>query len=436
MLLPAYYLISSSGEEAQNLNNYMERPSYLQKYIFDWELLDVMIGGRSSMDTKFFITSFYNKDDINDFLKNYGLDPADPITKAELYGNFQESIQFIRRFLIKPGNPDGIDLAIPEIFNTITDVNEVFFMATGSMRNVSKEQRYWAEVILKVMHTVVHIDKDLRSNYFPTIQTQIFDRFYKYIYRSHDKGLFLGDRSKDSESIPLVDFETKARKSRDSVTIKLLHKAESVAEELFDRIGVRFITENKLDAIRVCKFLLEKNIVIPHNVKPSRSLNSLIDFKKFKEKHQNILKMAIRNQLSEDRFQHAMERELKECIFDKMDDAQNNHSLKAYKSIQFTGRQLIKYHNTFFKDFYELKKSAKESNSDPELVKKIMNMDMSLIAKDIRFFYPFEVQIMDRETFVENTKGDASHSEYKKTQVKSVIKRLFWALIKNKEIDY
>ena len=37
--------------------------------------------------------------------------------------------------------------------------------------------------------------------------------------------------------------------------------AENVAEELFDRVGVRFVTQNRFDTLRVIRFLLEKNIV-------------------------------------------------------------------------------------------------------------------------------------------------------------------------------
>ena len=107
----------------------------------------------------------------------------------------------------------------------------------------------------------MHVDKDLRSNYFSVIQTQIFDQFYRYVSRDENKELSF--TSKDGkEKILLVDFETKSKKSRDSVIIKLLHKAEHVAEELFDRVGVRIITQNKLDSLRVMKFLIQNNVQV------------------------------------------------------------------------------------------------------------------------------------------------------------------------------
>ena len=33
----------------------MERPSYLSKYLFDWDLIEVMLDGRSAIDSKFFV---------------------------------------------------------------------------------------------------------------------------------------------------------------------------------------------------------------------------------------------------------------------------------------------------------------------------------------------------------------------------------------------
>jgi len=410
----------------------MERPSYLEKYLFDWELLDVILGGHSALDSKFFMGPLHNTTEVHSFLKGYGLDPNDPISKAELFGNFQEAIQFIKRYFLKEGTEDGLDLTIPNSLFMVTDVSQIFLMATDAGKEYDIEERLWAEIILKVMHTILHVDKDLRSNYFQTIQTQIFDRFYKFIFRDEDNKLFLGHKGTDNK-IPLIDFETKSKKSRESVIIKLLHKAENVAEELFDRIGIRFITEDRFDSLRTIKFLLENHIVIPHNIKPSRSVNTIFDLEKFKSKHQSVIKMAIRNNLSEERFLNAMDRELVDCLPFEEDDGRNEHTSGSYQSIQFTCRSLIKYKNPFLQDFNEVRKFAKD-HEDNELSEKVLSLDMSLIARDIRFFYPYEVQILDAESHKGNTEGEASHQEYKKSQVKSAMRRVFSNMIKHKGI--
>jgi uncharacterized protein (TIGR04562 family) len=412
----------------------MDRPTYLSKYLFDWELLDVVIGGKSALDSKFFVGQMYNIEQVNQFLKGYGLDASDPVSRAELFGNFQEALQFIKRYFLKEGNADGLDISIPNSIYMITDITDLFLMATGNKEGANVEDTLWAEVILKVIHTILHTDKDLRSNYFNIVQTQIFDRFYKYLYRDKDNKLFLGLKG-ETRGLPLVEFETKSKKTRDSIIIKLLHKAENVAEELFDRVGVRFITGNKFDSLRVIKFLLENNIVIPHNIKPSRSVNTIIDTEKFKVKHNNLIKMAIRNNLSEERFLQAIEREANECNKLKETDDKNEHSLAKYQSMQFTCRQLIKYKNPFLYEFNELRKQAKEETTDENLAKKILSMDVSLIARDIRFFYPYELQIVDLESHKKNTSGEASHVEYKKLQVVSAKNRVFKTLIEYKNLS-
>jgi uncharacterized protein (TIGR04562 family) len=408
----------------------MEKQNYLNSYLFDWDVFSVVVGGRSAMDTKYFIASMSTVEEVHHFLRGYGIDPESPVSKAELFGNFQEALQFIKRYFLIEGSPDGLPLKIPNSLYMVTDITELFLMATGK-GGYTHEERLWAEVALKIIHTILHVDKDLRSNYFNVIQTQIFDQFYRYVTRDEDK--VLSFTSKDGkDKILLVDFETKSKKSRDSVIIKLLHKAEHVAEELFDRVGVRIITHNKLDSLRVLKFLIHNNVIIPHNIKPSRSANSLFDLNYYKTEHYKLIKQAIKDNLTEEEFRQKAEKILVESNNQAND--RNAHSSKNYHSIQFTCRQLIKYKNPFVKDFLDVRNLARD-NGDNELAKKILALDQSLISRDISFFYPYEVQLTDIESHRTNTEGEASHIEYKKTQVKAAMNRLFWALKREKNLE-
>jgi uncharacterized protein (TIGR04562 family) len=412
----------------------MKRPSYLSKYLFDWETLDVVVSGRSALDSKFFISPTGDQERVNHFLKSYGLDPGDPVSRAELFGNFQEALQFIKRYFLIEGSKDGLDFKIPNSVYMITDISDLLNMATLKDSTYSKEERLWAEIILKVMHTILHADKDLRSNYFNVIQTQIFDRFYKYVYRNDDKELFLGLNTGEDE-IRLIDFETKSKKTRDSVIIKLLHKAENVAEELFDRVGVRFITETRFDTLRVIKFLIENNVIIPHNVKPSRSMNTMVDLGQFKYGYQRMIKQAMKNNLDEQAFINSINQEMVNAPVDGGASKRNSHSLDQFRSIQFTCRQLVKYKNPFLKEFKELRKMAKAEEGDNQLAKKILGMDLALISRDTRFFYPYEVQVVDVESHRNNSEGEASHQEYKRNQTISAMKRVFRNLLEYKNIS-
>lgn len=401
----------------------MKRPSYLSRYLFDWESLDVVVGGMSALDSKYFIGPMSDSASVERFLVGYGLDANDPVARAELFGNFQEAIQFIRRYFLKEGSKDGINLKIPNSIFMITDISDLFLMATGNKEDGNHEDRLWAEIVLKVMHTILHVDKDLRSSYFSEIQTQIFDRFYKYLFREGES-LYFAQKKSDSFRIPLVDFETKSKKTRDSVIIKLLHKAENVAEELFDRVGVRIVTDTRFDSLRVIKFLIENYAIIPHNIKPSRSTNSLVDLEALKKRHAHLIRSALRKNLSEEKFLEKLDKEVQACSFKNGKDERNSHSLSGYQAIQFTCRQLIKYKNPFLQEFIELRKTAK-SQKEEELSKKILGMDYSHIARDVRFFYPYEVQIVDKAAHQINTEGEASHGEYKKLQVQTAKKRVF-----------
>jgi uncharacterized protein (TIGR04562 family) len=406
-----------------------QRPSYLSEYGFNWETFDVVCSGKSSLDATNYLTEVYDKGQVTNFLNGYGFDINDPIESAELFGIFQEALQFIKRYFLKEGNPEGLDLKVPNYLYTITNISELFLAATGrSSFKLKTEEALWAGVVLKVMHTILHTDKDLRYRYFSTVQQQIFDRFYKFIHRDEENRLFL--RSENGTSIPLFDFQTKAKKTRDSIIIKLLHKQENVAEELFDRIGVRLITYNKLDALRVIKFFHSNYVIMINNIKPSRSQNTLVDLGMLKKKTFNFYKETLRAGYPEDTFYQKLNQLIEECS--PIDHrTENKHSFDEYHAIHFTGRQLIKYRNPFMASFNEVRKLALRDKENP-LSQALLNLDTSAISRDVRFFYPFEVQITDYESHLKNTQGEASHIEYKKSQLRSAMKRIFRPILELK----
>jgi uncharacterized protein (TIGR04562 family) len=274
------------------------------------------------------------------------------------------------------------------------------------------------------------VDKDLRQNYVSTIQMQIFDRIYRYINRDDEDRLFL--QAKGEKAIELADFQTKSKKSRDSIIIKLLHKKENVAEQLFDRIGVRFITYTKFDCMRVIKFLCDHNIIMVHNIKPSRSHNSLIDFHQFKSKYKDYLESIKEAQIDQKEFYQQAEKICNECLVEDTQNIENKHSFTDYRAIHFTARQLIRYVNPFMNEFRKLREEAKSLENLP-IAQKILKLDTSSVSNMIRFFYPFEVQITDKESHFKNTEGEASHTEYKKSQLESAKNRLFSVLLKNRK---
>ncbi len=396
------------------------KPDVIKKYEFDWQVLDVIIGGKSAIDSATNL-QLKSTEEAARFLECYGYDLENPIEKAELYGNFQEAISFIRRYFLKPENPDGMELEIPRRIIEMTDITQLIMLASAPASGVLA---HWACAVIKIMHTIAHMDRDLfGSYYFADIQKQILDRFYKFIHSDENRKIFLGKDTKDSDRIEIMLFESKPKKSRDSVILKLLHKPENVAEDIFDRVGIRFVTYNKFDALRVIKFLKDRYVIMPANIKPSRSRNTLIDTDILLESLTKYIKLAEEEKFSPDQLDQKINEAIEKKLL-KMKDKENPHTSQEYRSIQFTGRQLIKLRNHYYDDLKLLKQAAKGKLMSDNVLAAIEKIDLKAIQRETRFFYPFEVQVYDEVSHKENLAGLSSHVNYKKNQVKAAMKRV------------
>jgi uncharacterized protein (TIGR04562 family) len=397
------------------------------KYSFRPDVLDVIISGKSSLDTPNGF-ELHSADEVTKFIDSYGYDLEKPIESAEVLGNFHEALNFVRKFFLQPENPEGLKLEVPRRILEISDVRDLFLMSGYLYPGQSQDtqgtiMRNFACALLKVMHTIAHIDKDLRSSYFSEIQQQIFDRFYKVIHRDTEGQLYLGEKDDDPYRVNLVSFQTKPKKARDSIILKLLHKPENVAEDIFDRVGIRFITHSRLDALRVVKYLKDKMIIIPPNIKPSRSRNTLIDVSNFRSQVEGLVAQAEAGKISEADLCSALE----QAAYPPSTNPDNPHSSEFYRAIQFTCRQLIKLKNPLYDNLRDIKTLAKTEVKE-DLQKAIDRIDLKYVQREIRFFYPFEVQVMDEKSAEDNEKGRSAHSEYKKAQVQTALKRVMGSL--------
>ncbi len=411
----------------------MSNPEHLRDvnaYEFDWTVLHIIIGGQSAIDSNLGF-NIRTAEQALKFLECYGYDSENPIEKAELFGNFQEALNFIRRHFLQPDNPNGLKLEIPRKIVEMTDVVQLL-MLTQTPADLSPSQQtlsFWACAVIKVMHTIAHMDKDLRSHYFTDIQTQILDRFYKFIHSDEKNQVFLGKDIKDPDRIDLVLFDSKPKKGRDSVLLKLLHKPENVAEDIFDRVGLRFVTKNRFDCLRIVKFLKERYILMPANIKPSRSKNTLINLHAFTQELHNLKEVSKIGQVTPADFYQKLVQFCKNSDI-KYTDLDNPHSSSFYKTIQFTVRQLIKIQNPLYEDLKVLKASIKGKPLPEDILKITDKIDLKNLQKEIRFFYPFEVQICDEESHQENVAGLGSHSSYKKSQLQTALLRVMGDLTK------
>ncbi len=385
-------------------------------------VLDVLVGGVSFLDAKEgFKGSFPHNEASEKFLLAYGYDFHDPIEVAELQGNVQEAVRFIQRYFLKPQNPAGLPLDIPKKITEIFDVRDLLSYASSEQ---NEDLRQWACSVLKVVHTISHVDRDMRTHYFGDIQKQIFDRFYRYLHRDDLGQLYLGRGVADPLRVDLAEFQIKPKKARDSTLMKLLHKAGSVAEELFDTVGMRFITKTRVDAIRVIHFLEQNNVIVAANIKPSRSRNTLIDTISFKE-------TLDKNEKLETHQEPELLDLLELVPHPRTKPGENPFSSEHYRAIQFTCRQLVKMKNPLGDQIRDLKQASRGLKLSPDLNSAIERMDARLIQRVVRFFYPFEIQVMDELSHIDNEKGRSAHTEYKKAQQQAAMLRVMGPLVRD-----
>jgi len=307
--------------------------------------------------------------EAQNFLESYGFDLEDSTDLKELEILRQEAIALIQEELLMP------DEIIPEAIKNQQDIMQYLINASGhGERSLSP----WSAAILRVIHTLSHSHSYLNDMYHVPIRDQIFNRFNKHIVRN-ETGCFLGH-------IKLDSLEFRKTKSRRSVALKLLHKVENVAADIFDWIGLRFITENRADVLDVLTYLREKHIITYANLKPSRSRNTLIDLV--------WIDKCLNSGMSTDEIRLAMQSRDLSDINGTNDSLESNpFSGVSYQSVQITCRHRIK-------------------------IKQEDGVKMS-------FFFPFEIQLMDRESFLNTQEGLASHSEYKKRQKQAIRERVF-----------
>ncbi len=400
----------------------------LHSLLFPWETLEAIIGGRSAIDVP--RLQVYNQEEATDFLRNYGFDFHIDAHKKEIKSLHTQAIQFIEEALLN----DLPNLPIPQEVREPEDIRQLLVWA--SLRDKSALQR-WSCSVLRVMHTNAHGPSYFATRFGEQIRSQVLARFSSYIQElNEDMMLGSGD-----DAIPLVHFNVKQAKHPHSLTMKLLHKPENVAADVFDHIGVRFVTKDRLDALLVVKYLREHNVFMFANVKPSRSRNTLIDIDWLRQQTQNILNQQEVLSSEEANSPESFLREKHQIRTLRLalealpypappEKSSNPYSSRRYNSIQFTCRQMIRVANPYLTSV-----ATKLSNYDtavPNMVVRSLLHDLDL-KEEIRFFFPFEVQIMDQVSYEQSRSGDAAHDQYKARQREAVKQRVLGPLLADGE---
>jgi uncharacterized protein (TIGR04562 family) len=348
-----------------------------------------MIGGVSVLDAP--RLSVRDVDQATDFVASYGYDWGDTDDQKLITSFFRQAVAFLQDRFVGENETPVIDFFTK---NKIEDVRHLLVAASDRDPDY-KELQKWACATLNVMHIISYLNNDLYSIFDDEIREQILTPVQSFVTEDSIQGAtFLQN---EHEKIRLNKFEFKPKKNLDSGIVKLLAKRKLVALNILDRIGVRFVTKNTFDIFKVLRFLVNNSLVsYPHCI-VNEAVNTVYPTNLFLEVMDTL--RAKNSMASSKEISDILDRKLTEqgdrAEFHKKD---NIFTDPDYKFIKFISRKLIK-----------------------------LNVERNGKQEQVRFFYPFEIQIMGYETFLNNMRGPLSHDEYKKRQEKAAKLRLFGA---------
>jgi uncharacterized protein (TIGR04562 family) len=322
-------------------------------------------------------------DEAQAFLEAYGFDPRDPADQLELDEAYTLAQQFIRDVLLPYGNLVDIPPDMP------TSYSEVLLLSSTSGHPL----RDWACSFLRVSHAVAHARYTRDEEALAAARHQIFDRFSTHLQVGNDSMIVTDGEMR----IPLIRCDFKPEKPWDSLVLKLLHKVDAVATEVYDHLGVRFVTPDKAYALLLLKYFRTHNVFAFANIKPSRSINTLIDLKAFRAAFEEIEESYHHGEMSFKEFTALVHQLDASPKAENADAGRNPHTSTDYQTMQFTARALVRIPTT---------------------------------TGHKRVFVPFEVQIMDIDSYTAIQQGAGNHAAYRQRQRDAVSRRVFpWATL-------
>lgn len=388
---------------------------------FPWPVMDVLIGGNSSIDLPELKLSGW--DEATEFLRAYGYDPDRPADLRLMHAVVVEAIAFIETVLITPREWEK-GIRPPDEVLMCEDPRQLLMWAS-SLSPAERASRYWSCAILRVMHTIAHLEGVNRYISVAAARQQIMARFQKYIFRDEDKQLWFG---LGPHRVKLARLEWKDKKTRRSIILKLLHKKDNVAETIYDYLGVRFVTTRLCDVMMVVKYLRQFHIVSFPNCYPSRSRNNLIDTTRFRTQVETLRDMLTAGSISPTEFETMVARLTAPAV---VTASQNPHSSQSYHSVQLTCRQLVTMPNPQFAWLDKLEQQLLTAQLPKDTMQELKEL-RALVGgwhavrddRDVTAFYPFEIQIMDADSHDQANSGTAAHGRYKTSQVRAARKRV------------
>jgi uncharacterized protein (TIGR04562 family) len=343
----------------------------------------------------------------------------DPKEREEAYQIHRESLEFLERYLCPTMTDDEPDLIPPDEIRHPRHLHELLLMTSDPGNPMLAA---WACSLLRVMHTISHANLAARTPYFREVQNQILTPFEQHLYPNAEHPESLGH---GPSAVPLKAVFFKRRKSRESLILKLLHKPDNVASEVYDRIGIKLITPTRVDAILALKYLRKQNLVSVPLLTPGRSRNTLVDLESFRQAYEAMTAetgdSASEEESDLEFFRQMAFRPQGEAKLLEERMAANPFSSPHFSAIQFTCRRLVKVPHPATTLLNQLRRQTGDLHLGSELERPY--------PRQLRFTFPFEIQITDWENYVSSHEGESSHISYKRRQLKAARKRVLGGVL-------
>ena len=323
----------------------------------------------------------------------YGYDLNDPEHREQLWAMHRRAVSLIKEQIIDEGETIPDRLVDPA---QLMDLTQLLIFASSRAPEMAEVQK-WSCAILRVMHVYVHMRNDLFSAFRDEIQAQLLKPLQDAILQDDILGSIRLGPSLPDGGIKLHKFEIKPFKTTASSVIKLLARPEKVALTLLDKLGVRFVTRTTHDSFRVVRYLIENHILSYPHIIPDQSINTLYPINLFVEVMNDVGALEeAGTDVTPDRVQSMLKDRLEtENSRAEYRERENQFSAKDHRFIKFISRKLV-------------------TVPIGEGEKKRL----------FRFFYPFEIQVMDYDTYLKNLSGPMAHDEYKNRQRKKARERV------------
>jgi len=356
------------------------------KLSLNWTYLNAIANGISAIDLG--ALALRNLHDAHQFVREYGFDLEQPAAVALIRRAHEEAVAFIRCSFLTPEQAGLIppEVAAPE--------DPLLLLVYASLRGQHFDlRRMWSCAVLKVMHGIFYIDNNLKLRHFHAIRAQVFGTLDEVI-RHDGEQHYLTD---GEVCLPLLHYDRKDNKGRNSILLKLLQKAAYLAADIFDHLGVRLVFATRCECLLALRTLQRAHLLSVTNVDAERTRNTLLDLDAAKQvfcKYRAQLEHSAEYPLD---LLRQMDAELAE-IAQPQTRCDNPHSGVGFNSIQVTVRKMI---------------HVQQLDAAPEQ------------DYDVGFFFEYEIQLMDEASYQRSLSGPASHEAYKKRQLDTARTRVF-----------